>query len=181
MWMKKILAIGASSSRNSINRKLAGWAASQVPEAKVDHLDLNFFEMPIYSMDREKGGGIPELAARFLETVRSNDGVVISMAEHNGAYTAAFKNIYDWVSRLEYRLWSDKPMFLLSTSPGARGAATVFELASNSFPRLGADIQARFSLPSFDDNFSEESGIVAGPLRDQFDAELASFIKSLNK
>jgi len=51
--MPDIVAFGASSSQNSINQKLAHFAAKQIPNATIKLLDLNDFEMPIYSTDRE--------------------------------------------------------------------------------------------------------------------------------
>jgi chromate reductase len=56
----KILCFGASSSRESINRKLAIYASSIFSEAEVVILDLNDFLMPIFSVDIEKESGIPE-------------------------------------------------------------------------------------------------------------------------
>lgn len=127
--------------------------------AEVTDLDLRDFHLPIYSSDLEESDGIPVDAQRFLNTIKSHDAIVISMAEHNGSYTAAFKNLYDWTSRIEYAVWSGKPMLLLSTSPGGRGGATVMAAAEATFPRMGADLKATFSLPSFYDNFSDEDGI----------------------
>jgi chromate reductase len=46
-------------------------------------------------------------------------------------------------------------MLLLSTSPGPRGGATVMATAEATFPRMGADLRATFSLPSFYDNFTD--------------------------
>ena len=91
----KLLVMGASSSRNSINRTLAIWAAEQI-DAQMETVDLNDFEMPIYSEDRQAESGIPELARDFKNKINACDGIVISFAEHNGSYTAAFKNIIDW-------------------------------------------------------------------------------------
>lgn len=48
---KKIIAFGASSSKNSINKQLATYAASQFENADVEVLDLNEYEMPIFSLD----------------------------------------------------------------------------------------------------------------------------------
>jgi len=53
-----ILAIGASTSSTSIDRKLASYAARQVPKAQVTDLDLNTFDLPIYSSDQEEIHGI---------------------------------------------------------------------------------------------------------------------------
>jgi len=90
--MKNIVAFGASSSTNSINKQLAAYAAKQVPDAKVHLLDLNDYEMPIYSQDKEEKQGIPEKAYAFKKALHASDGIVISFAEHNSSYTAAFKN-----------------------------------------------------------------------------------------
>jgi len=126
---KNILAFGASSSKNSINKSLANYTANQFPDATINLLDLNDFEMPIYSIDKENENGIPQLAQDFKQHIKGADGIVISFAEHNGAYSAAFKNVFDWVSRIESDVWGNKALFLLATSPGARGGQTVLEIA----------------------------------------------------
>ena len=172
----KILAFGASTSSQSINRQLAHYAAAQIPGAEVTKLDLRDFKLPIYSSDEEEANGIPADASRFLELIHSHDAVVVSLAEHNGSYTAAFKNLYDWASRSENKVWAQKPMLLLSTSPGGRGGASVIETAAAKFPRMGADLRATFSLPSFFENFSAESGITNPELA----AALAAAIATLS-
>ncbi|MGB1252044.1 MAG: NADPH-dependent FMN reductase, partial [Candidatus Promineifilaceae bacterium] len=48
-----ILAFGASNSRNSINKALVTYAATLINN-DVEIIDLNDFEMPIYSQDREQ-------------------------------------------------------------------------------------------------------------------------------
>lgn len=172
---KKIVAFGASSSKNSINKKLANFAASQVTGATVNVLDLNDFEMPIYSIDKEQDNGIPQLAHDFKAHLKESDGIVISFAEHNGAYSAAFKNIMDWISRIESDVWASKPMFLLATSPGGRGGITALEIAVNKFKFMNKNTIVHFSLPSFGQNFSEEKGIVDTDLAAAFGEQLAAF------
>ena len=49
--MKQIVAFGASSSKKSINKDLATYTASVIPNANALILDLNDYEMPIYSID----------------------------------------------------------------------------------------------------------------------------------
>ncbi len=170
----KILAFGASTSAESINRKLANYAASQVNGASVTELDLRDFNLPIYSVDEEGANGIPSDAQKFLDLIQQHDALVVSLAEHNGSYSAAFKNLYDWTSRINQQVWCDKPMLLLSTSPGPRGGATVMEAAKATFPRMGAKLLAHFSLPSFYENFDAESGITDKALADSFSEAVAS-------
>ncbi|MEM6645003.1 MAG: NAD(P)H-dependent oxidoreductase [Bacteroidota bacterium] len=174
--MKKIVAFGASSSNSSINKKFATYAAHQVPDAEVNILDLNDFEMPIYSVDKEKANGIPQLAIDFKAHLKNSDGIIISFAEHNGAYTTAFKNIMDWISRIESDTWASKPMLLLSTSPGERGAQTVLDIAVNKFKLMNKNATiAHFSLPSFGKNLSD-AGITDPELKTAFEAQLHIFV-----
>ena len=68
--MSKILAFGASNSKNSINNKLATYTVNKIAPDESIIIDLNDFEMPIYSEDREKIGGIPEKALKFKKHQR---------------------------------------------------------------------------------------------------------------
>lgn len=167
-----ILAFGASTSASSINRQFANHAASQVKDAKVTDLDLRDLEVPLFSVDEEEVHGAPKNAQKFLDLIQQHDALVVSLAEHNGSYTAAFKNLYDWASRINQKVWSDKPMLLLSTSPGPRGGATVMEAAKATFPRMGAKLVAHFSLPSFYDHFNSGIGINDAELKRKFDEVL---------
>lgn len=178
--MKNIIAFGASNSSKSINKQLASFVAGQIQEAHTKLLDLNDYEMPIYSIDRQEQNGIPEVAQKFKQHILQADGLVISFAENNGCYSSAFKNIFDWISRIKSEtIWEQKKMFLLSTSPGARGGQTVLDLAKQTFPFQGGQLVASFSLPFFQQNFSKESGIIDTELCKQFKAQLQKFQQSL--
>ncbi|TBN06451.1 NADPH-dependent oxidoreductase [Hyunsoonleella flava] len=153
--MKNIIAFAGSNSKTSINKQLAVYASSLVKDVEVEILDLNDFELPLYGIDLENEKGIPDDAHRFLKLIKSSDGIVLSLAEHNGAYATVFKNLFDWMSRIDGKLWSEKPMLLMATSPGARGGATVLEIAKGRFQYMGGNIISDFSFPSFGNNFSE--------------------------
>lgn len=172
----KIIAFGASPSKNSINKKLAIYAASLFENAEVEVLDLNDFQMPIFTVDIEKEIGQHELAKAFLGKIATADILVVSLAENNSNYSAAFKNIFDWCSRITGKVFQEKPMLLMATSPGGRGGANVLEIAKNAFPRYGADIKATFSLPSFDANFDVEKGKISNP---ELDTQLREIIKGI--
>lgn len=171
--MKRILAFGASTSKKSINKQIAGYAASLVEDADVSILDLNDFEMPIYSIDREQDDGVPEAAVKFKQHIKDADGIIISFAEHNATYAVGFKNILDWATRVEKNMWLDKPMVLLSTSPGGRGAARVLEIAASSFGYLNGNVVGSLAIPSFHDNFSSEEGLKNTELLSQLNGLVA--------
>ncbi|WP_422104741.1 NADPH-dependent FMN reductase [Winogradskyella sp.] len=153
--MKKIIAFAGSNSKASMNKQLASYAASLVNNTEVTVLDLNDFDLPLYGIDHEKKHGIPDSAHQFLNYIKDSDGIVMSLAEHNGAYTTVFKNMFDWMSRIDQKLWSDKPMLLMAASPGGRGGATVLEIAQGRFPYMGGNIVGIFSLPTFGSNFQD--------------------------
>lgn len=176
--MKHIIAFGGSNSRNSINKKLAVLAANNLKNTSFTILDLNDFEIPIYSIDHENNIGIPEDVSKFNALIFAADGIILSLAEHNGSYTVAFKTLLDWLSRIDKNVWKNKPMLLMSTSPGGRGGASVFDTASNMFPRLGAEIVGRFSLPFFPKNYSGEK-LLDKELSQDFLSEIEKFEQSL--
>lgn len=154
----KIIAFGASVSKNSINKQFATFVAKQFINDEVEILTLNDYTLPLYSIDLEQEIGIPENAIDFYNKLQSSDLIIISLSENNGSYTAAFKNLFDWMSRHQVKTFENKKMFLLSTSPGGRGGQSVMESALARFPIHGADILGHFSLPFFQKNFDIEHG-----------------------
>ncbi|WP_144894806.1 NADPH-dependent FMN reductase [Lutibacter sp. Hel_I_33_5] len=170
--MKKIVVFGGSNSKKSINKQLAIYASSLLKDIEVTVLDLNEFPLPIYGVDEESENGIPENAKTFLQNIHSADGIILSLAEHNGNFTVAFKNIFDWMSRVEKKLWSNIPMLLMATSPGGRGGTSVLSTAKNGFPHMGGNIVSDFSLPSFYDHF-KDGEIVDEELNNQLKAAVA--------
>lgn len=176
--MKKIIAFAGSNSKMSINKKLAAYAAKQINNIEVSVLDLNDFELPVYGFDLENESGIPVNAHKFLDEIKNSDGIILSLAEHNGAYSTAFKNIFDWMSRIDGKLWNNKPMLLMATSPGGRGGSSVLEIAKNRFPYMGGNVVSDFSLPFFNKYFTNE-GIDDEDLRAQLTEAIEIFTNAL--
>jgi chromate reductase len=172
----KILAFGASYSRNSINKIFAAYVAKQISNADVEVLDLSQFDLPLFTVDKEKELGCPVAVSDFLSKLESADLLVISMAEHNGSYTAAFKNLFDWTSRAKLKMFEDKKMILLSTAPGPRGGKGVFDAALARFPTHGANIVMHFTLPKFAENFSADFGILNEELKKELSAKIEALL-----
>jgi len=176
--MKKILAFGASNSRNSINKKFAVFAANQLKNVDVTVADLNEYALPVYSIDLERESGIHENATRFYALIQAHDAIVISVAEYNGLHTSAFKNLWDWLSRIPMEkpmnVWDGKPMLLLSTSPSRRPMNNVLKVSKEIFPHFGAHIISDFYLPSFN-HFFKEGAITDLGYREEFNKKLVAF------
>lgn len=153
--MKKIITIGGSNSINSINKILAEYVGSLINHVELIKVDLNNFEMPLFSVDLEAEIGSPKGAKELNKVIESADAFIISLAEHNGAYSVAFKNTFDWLSRINGEVWRNKPMLLFATSPGPRGGKTVLDIALGRFPFNGGKIVGSLSFPSFNDNYKD--------------------------
>ena len=164
----KIIAFGASYSKHSVNKQFAAYASQYFVPAEIEIIDLNNYSLPLFTVDVEAERGHPEIIDRFLAKIAEADLLIISMSEHNGSYTAAFKNLLDWTSRKKIKLFQGKKVLLISTSPGARGGAGSIAAAKSRFPIHGADIIAEFSLPSFEQNFNPQKGIVNPELKAKF-------------
>ena len=177
--MKKILAFAGSTSSTSINKKLATFAAENLENTSFDVIDLRDFKLPIYSEDEEKNG-FPDDAKKFSSLLDNYDGFILSLAEHNGSYSVAFKNIFDWSSRVEATVFRDKPLLLMATSPGARGGQSVLESGSERFSIMGAKELIRFSFPSFYDNF-KEGKIIDKELFSALKKQVNKFENAVNK
>ncbi len=167
----KLLAFAATNSRDGINKRLVSYASRLLEEGLVDDvtvetLDLNDFEMPIYSVDRQNEDGIPPAAHDFLAKIGDADAVLVSFAEHNGHYTAAYKNLFDWASRIEREVYQGKPTVMLATAPGPGGGRNVLEAAVTSAPFFGNDVVASLSIPHFHEQFDSTRGVLVDPSLD---------------
>lgn len=116
----KIPAFTGSDSSASINKKLVPYPTTFLNYHAVEILDLNDYEMPLFRADKITKKGVPQLALDLAKKIDESHLLFISLAENNGAYTTAFKNIYDWISVVSDRkaFWGDKPTFITATSPG---------------------------------------------------------------
>ena len=173
----RIIAFAGSNSDQSVNKKLIVFASTFFKDDEVEILDLNDYEMPIYKPERE-AEGLPQLALDFANKIDSSDLILMSLAEYNSTYTSAFKNVFDWVSRVKDRKhFGDKPMFLMSAAPGPGGGKNVLETFLKRAPFSGTTILENFILPKFKDNFEEGKGITNPELRAEFEQKIES-IKS---
>jgi len=158
----KILAFAATNSRNSINRALVEFASARLEsnhpsDVDIETLDLNDFEMPIYSIDRQVESGLPTEAQTFYEKIGAVDAVLVSFAEHNGSVTAAWKNLFDWMSRIDMKVWHDKPVLMLAATPGPRAGAGVLGGQEMMAPFFGADLRGTVGIGTWGEAWDTEN------------------------
>ncbi len=178
--MKKIVAFAGSNSSTSINHKLVTFAASQIEDYDVKVIKLTDYELPMFSEDLEKEQGFSSNLRLLNQEIAEADALIISVNEHNSGVSAFFKNVTDWLSRLNRDFLKDKKVLLLATSPGGRGAMSALEFTKNTLPRFGAEIIDSFSLPKFYENYlADENKITNSSLSLAFNDVLQNFIRQL--
>ncbi|MBQ4915845.1 NAD(P)H-dependent oxidoreductase [Maribacter sp. MMG018] len=155
--MKKIIAFTGSNNPDSINEKLTKYIIKEFPNRGIEFVDLKEYKLPIYSQEIEKRG-IPNKAKELFQLFTTAEGFILASPEHNGLPSAFLKNTIDWLSRIDQRFFGDKPILLISTSPGATGGSSHLEIMGNLVQRWGGQPVGRFSLGSFQQHFNENTG-----------------------
>lgn len=127
--MKKILCFAGSTREDSINKRLARWAAQRdVDGVQLTFIDLRDFPMPLYDGDLEERHGLPDNAKKLKEMVLESDGLLIASPEYNGGVSGVLKNAIDWVSRPDkgekpMNAFREKHAAIMSASPSQYGGA----------------------------------------------------------
>src|SRR5438270_7960745 len=124
----KALVFAASNRTDSLNRRLARFAASELERQglEVKLVDLRDFPMPLYDGDLEVGSGVPSTARALKNLIREHDAMIIASPEYNGSFPALLKNTLHWTSRPEPgerpgAAFRGKTAFVMSASPGGGG------------------------------------------------------------
>lgn len=177
--MGQILAFAGSNSSTSINLKLVKYTTGLVAGHRVQLLNMSNYPFPMYSIDLEKAKGFSNSLIELKEDISNADGLIISVNEHNGGPSAYYKNLLDWLSRLERKFLENKKILLMSCSPGGRGGLGSLEYSQNVLPRFGAEIVAHFSLPNFGANFDDKKGITDIELASQHKIALEEYLSKL--
>ncbi|MBT8261305.1 MAG: NAD(P)H-dependent oxidoreductase [Bacteroidia bacterium] len=178
--MKKIIAFAGSNSSTSINHALVSHVANKIIHHNIKVIKLTDFPLPIFGEDLEKEKGYPETLSKLLNEIRSQDALIISVNEHNAGISAFFKNVLDWLSRIELKFMEGKKVLLLSTSPGKRGALSALQYTESIVPRYSGELVASFAFPSFSANFSvEDNKVINADLASGLDNVIETFLASL--
>ncbi|MCB9030246.1 MAG: NAD(P)H-dependent oxidoreductase [Deltaproteobacteria bacterium] len=176
--MKKILAFSGSPSSNSINHKLVEAAVALLDGVDATVIRLSDFELPFYSADIEEDGyptGVEKLKELFL----SHDGFLISSPEYNGMMPAMLKNVIDWVSRVQKPIFNDKPIMLMSASPGERGGMTNHDNMKSLMNWWGGKVEGSYMLGKFHEHFDADAVTLTEQESSKLKAELEKFKASL--
>lgn len=101
----------------------------------VDFLDLRELNFPLFA-DTPEQMALPAVQ-RFIESMRTTDGVIMVFPEYNHSYGSAFKNALDY---MRHREIMHKPIALVGVSDGQYGGVRALAAARASLPTFGAII-----------------------------------------
>lgn len=142
--MIKVLAFSGSGRKDSVNKKVVAVAAKGAEEAgaQVTIVNLEDFDMPIFTEDLEAEQGMHPGGQKFKELLMEHDGFLISCPEYNSSYSALFKNAIDWASRKVgdekvLEAYKGKVAGIMAASPGGLGGMRVLVTLRMLMENLG--------------------------------------------
>lgn len=172
--MKTIAFVGSNSSK-SINKQLT---LSLLKDQEVEFIDIQNWNVPMYSEDTQINDGFPELIIQLAAQISTASNIIISVNEHNSNVSAFMKNILDWLSRHTKKIFLDKNILVLSTSNGQRGGLSANEFTVGFCTRNGATNVEGITFASFSQNFDSEIQEISDKEKKiEFETIISSFIK----
>jgi chromate reductase len=174
----KILVICGSLRKGSYNAAIGRTLPALAP-------DLTFIDAPSYAgfpqyNDDIRAAGPPADVEAWAAAIHAADGVIIISPEFNWSVPGPLKNAIDWVSKLKYAPFKDKPVALQSASGGQVGGARMQYHLRMVLTSVDALV---FSKPEVFVNFvakkvDEKTGLLTDePARDIIKQQLAGFAK----
>ncbi|MGC1516164.1 MAG: NAD(P)H-dependent oxidoreductase [Maribacter sp.] len=177
--MSSILAFAGSNSSTSINYALVRYTATLIQSHKIILCDMAQRPFPMYSEDYEKEHGFSDALSELRNEIKNASALIISVNEHNSYPSAYFKNVMDWLSRMDVSFLEGKKILLMSTSKGGRGAKGALEAAEKMLNRFKGEVKETFSLPHFQENFSQDLGISNTALANIHREKVDRYLKSI--
>jgi len=177
--MSHILAFAGSNSSTSINYKLVKYTTSLITDHEIELINMVDYNFPVFSEDLEREEGYSDLLKELKDKIVKANALIISVNEHNSNPSAYFKNVLDWLSRVDRNFLADTKILLMSCSGGRRGAIGSLEVVKGILNWFGGEITATFSLPSFNHTFDKTKGITDPELAEGHKKALEIFLSQI--
>jgi chromate reductase len=118
-----IVGICGSLRSQSINRMLLNLAGECLPAGSTLQ-EHDWSDVPPFNAD-VMAQGMPASVQALRERIRRADGVIIATPEYNFSLPGMLKNAIDWISRGDDQPLLNKPVAILTATPGPLGGARV--------------------------------------------------------
>ncbi len=117
--MLQFVAISGSLRKGSYNT-MALQAAQKLVPPSVAIEQLSIAELPLYNFDLHAPHQ-PALADELSFAIKSADALIFVTPEYNYSIPGVLKNAIDFLSKHRTKPFSDKPVGIISASPGLLG------------------------------------------------------------
>ena len=133
-----VVGLCGSLRAASINRMVLGLAGQAMP-AGMKLEQLEWVGVPPFTAD-PLAGAMPPTVITLSDRIRRADAVVIVTPEYNFSIPGMFKNMLDWLSRVDAQPFANKPVAMMSASTGPLGGARVQYELRRVFQFLNAKV-----------------------------------------
>ncbi len=182
----RILAFAGSTRTHSSNKQLIRAAAALAERAghEVTAVDLRDYALPLYDGDLEESEGLPAKALDLKKLIHEHDAVLISSPEYNSSVSGVLKNTIDWTSRPggeddPGKVWFEKPVALLSASPGGLGGIRALNHLRAILQNLTAFvIPSQFALARSHEAFAEDGSLKSADAQKAVEAVIAQLARA---
>ena len=182
----RILAIAGSTRDRSFNKQLIQAAAALAESSghAVTVVDLRDYALPLYDGDLEDAQGLPAKALAMKQLIHAHDAVLISSPEYNASLSAVLKNTIDWTSRPggeedPGKVWFEKPVALLSASPGGLGGIRALNHLRAILLSLTAFVvPSQFALARAHEAFADDGSLKSADARKAVEGVLGQLVRT---
>lgn len=157
-----VVGLCGSLRADSINRMVLGLAGQVLP-AGMELEQLEWVCLPPFSADR-LADAMPPSVITLSERIRRADAVLVVTPEYNFSIPGMFKNMLDWLSRVDAQPFAYKPVAMMSASTGPLGGARVQYELRRVFQFLNANVlnKPEVFIGNASSKFSPEGGCIDG-------------------
>jgi len=173
----KILALSGSLRKKSFNTGLIRSAI----ELKQNSIEIEYFDIKdilLYNADLD-GPDRPKAVLELSKKVEEADGILLAVPEYNYSFTAALKNVFDWLSMAKPMPLLGKPLAMMGASYGMSGSmrAQLHFRQVVIFMDMRVMNEPEVMIPSAYDKFDENGNLTDEPAKEQIKKMLLSFEK----
>jgi chromate reductase len=174
----KILGISGSNRTGSFNSRLLNLVVSKFKPLglSANIIEATSFGLEFYSAEVEEKHGLPAAVVSLKRAFNSVDAILFATPEYNGFPPGILKNMLDWVSRRgegeqsPCEVFSNKPVWVISTSPGKGGGARAQKFLAAQLEYLGANVQKQTVTIGGAREFFSKSGSIPADINVMIDA-----------
>ena len=173
----RVRVMVGSLRRAAFSNRLAHSLAPLAPAGMQIDLLPSVGLLPHYNQD-VMDDGVPQPVSDLTGLVASADGIVIVSPEYNWSIPGVLKNALDWLSRMKPQPLADKPVMIMTCSPGLLGGARAHPPIRNVLHAMDARIHARpeVQIAGVAQKLNAEGPGIADPATADFvAAQLAAF------